>query len=158
MPTRRTRSTWPPAATPLTDSTDGNLLIHNLTGGVTKTFILNGTAQATTIIQGGDSWDDRIFQIVSTPTAAVAVTMKNLAIEGGNAFTAGAVGGTAALGGGMLVDGGQVTLSHVGLSSNNAWGFTGAAGRQPARLEASGELEPAVAAPVAARFISRPGH
>jgi hypothetical protein len=112
----------------LTDSADGDLLIHNLVGGATKTFLINGATQATTVIQGGDTWDDRIFQIVSSPTAAVAVTMKNLTIEGGNAFTAGAVGGTAALGGGMLVDGGQVTLSHVGFSSNHVWGFTGAAG------------------------------
>ncbi|HVU89305.1 MAG TPA: dockerin type I domain-containing protein [Pirellulales bacterium] len=112
----------------LTDSTDGNLLVHNLAGGATKTFVLAGAAQATTIIQGGDSWNDRILQIVSAPGAAVAVTMKNLSIQGGNAFAGGALGGTAALGGGVLVDGGQVTLSHVGLSSNHAFGTTGAAG------------------------------
>ena len=112
----------------LTDSADGNLLVHNLAGGADQDIHHQRERASHDDHPGGRFLERSYLSNRECAGAAVAVTMKNLSIEGGNAFTAGAVGGTAALGGGMLIDGGQVTLSHVGLSSNHASGYTGAAG------------------------------
>jgi hypothetical protein len=64
---------------------------------------------------------DRVFQIVSP---GITVTFKNLIIEGGNAQDDGSAGAAAgkstAQGGGILDDGGNVTLSNVVVQSNLA--------------------------------------
>lgn len=64
---------------------------------------------------------DRIFQIVH---AGATITFQNLVIEGGDAREDGgegtAAGSTDALGGGILDDGGNLTLSNVVLQNNSA--------------------------------------
>jgi hypothetical protein len=86
-------------------------------------LIIQGTTDAnghpTTIIQ--QTVADRVFQIVNPGTT---VTFKNLIIEGGNAQDDGSAGAAAgkstAQGGGILDDGGNVTLSNVVVQSNLA--------------------------------------
>src|SRR5271169_5348934 len=98
----------------LTNFTKGNLLIRNNNADVSqKTLIIDGAGQNSTIIEPGTvtgGWHDRIFQIVG---ANVTVVLENLTIQGGDAVGGGVLGGTAALGGGILIDGAQVTLSSV---------------------------------------------
>ena len=68
--------------------------------------------------------------MVGTGTASVSVIFSDLEIEGARARRRGA-GRDAALGGGLLIDGGQVTLSNVksrGTIGGGAAGATGAAG------------------------------
>ena len=113
----------------LTDAAAGNLLLQDTASGVaSKTFTLVGQGPSSTVVAGGAGWNDRDFQIVGANGAAVTVTFQNLTIEGGDAQNAGAVGGDAALGGGLLIDGAQVTLTGVSVSNNTAYGAAGAAG------------------------------
>ena len=72
-----------------------------------KTLTLVGQGASSTVVTGGPGWNDRDFQIVGASGAAVTVTFQNVAIEGGDAVNSGAVGGNAALGGGLLIDGGR---------------------------------------------------
>ncbi len=86
-------------------------------------LVIQGTTDAngspTTIIK--QTVVDRVFQIVDPGTT---VTFKNLIIEGGNAQDDGSFGAAAgtstAQGGGILDDGGNVTLSNVVVQSNLA--------------------------------------
>ena len=55
----------------------------------------------------------REFEVVGTGTASVSVIFKDLAIAGESADDGGVLGGKTAMGGGFLIDGGQVTLSNV---------------------------------------------
>ncbi len=85
-----------------------NLTLQSLNIGVShKTLNLVGeglSANAVVITGGGTN---RVFQVAST----VTVVFKKMSIEHGKATDGGMVGGTAALGGGLLIDGGQVTMS-----------------------------------------------
>ena len=82
----------------------------------------------TTIINAS-ALNDRVFQIVS---AGTTVVFKNLIIENGLAQDDGATGAkpgtTTAEGGGLLDDGGTVTLINVTLQDNTAQGGSGVAG------------------------------
>ena len=87
---------------------------------------------------GKSSWTDRIFEVVGTSQANVTVVFQDLAIEGGNATGGGILGGTAALGGGLLIDGGTVPMTHVAVSNNEAQGARGADGKAGAAGQAGG--------------------
>ena len=76
-----------------------------------------------TVLAGSSAtWNTRILEIVGMGGAGVKVVFKDLAIQGGKATDGGVLGGSAALGGGLLVDGGQATLSNVWVSRNDASG------------------------------------
>jgi hypothetical protein len=91
-------------------------------------LVIQGTTDAkghpTTTIQQAAL--DRVFQVVNPGTS---VTFKDVVIEGGQAQDDGsagaAAGSTTALGGGILDDGGDVTLTNVVLQKNSAHGGAG---------------------------------
>ena len=58
----------------------------------------------------------------------MTVVFKNLEIKGGRAHDGGSLGGNVALGGGFLIDGGQVTLSHAAVSGQRCHRSDGASG------------------------------
>ncbi len=93
-----------------------------------------GKSASSTVISGVNTstskWNTRIFEIVGTGTAAMTVVFKDLEITGGNAKDGGVLEGNAALGGGILIDGGQVTLSNASVAGNTAAGASGAQGRR----------------------------
>ena len=89
----------------------------------TLTIVGQGSSPTQVVADGGGA--GRVFQV----TSSVTVIFKNMAIEHGKATNGGNVGGTAALGGGVLIDGGQVTMSSASVASNSAVGATGAAGK-----------------------------
>ena len=111
----------------LTQSGLGNLLVQDENPGTPeKSFLLVGQGEDSTIIEPGSaSWDDRIFEVVSKIGANVTVAFQDLTIEKGSAKDGGVLGGSAALGGGLLIDGGRVTLSQVSVMSNTAAGANG---------------------------------
>jgi hypothetical protein len=94
--------------------------------GAGHTITFQGAGSDVTVI-AGDSID-RVFQVF----ANVTVVFRGLTITGGLASddgTAGtASGGSDARGGGILNDGGNVTLDHVLLENNSATGGVGAVG------------------------------
>jgi hypothetical protein len=88
----------------------GELLV--VPSGHTET-IQGAGAKVTTITA---NQIDRVFEVLG----AGNVIFKNLTITGGLATNSGSVGGPAALGGGLLNNGGTVTLDHVVVSGNQA--------------------------------------
>jgi hypothetical protein len=113
----------------LTDTTDGNLLIDDQNSAVvSKTLTIVGQGETKTIVTGGSNWADRIFEVVGRTGALMTVVFKDFTIEGGRASNGGVVGGSDALGGGLLIDGANVTLSKVNLQGNIAVGHNGNTG------------------------------
>ena len=82
------------------------------------------------IVQAGGS--NRVFEINGN------VVLQNLTITGGHASDGGLVGGNDALGGGILIDGGQVTLINVNVSKNTARGGNGSSGAAGTGTKAGG--------------------
>jgi hypothetical protein len=99
--------------------TEGDLNISNTSHALVIQGIADVAGNPTTIID--QTALDRVFQIVNPGTT---VTFKNLIIEGGFARDNGAAGAAAFStevdGGGILDDGGNVTLSNVILQNNSA--------------------------------------
>ena len=127
----------------LTNATAGGLLIQNTSSLPSKTLTIVGRGQSSSIIEPGvASWDDRIFEVVSTGTAGITVVFQNLTINGGNATTGGILGGTAALGGALLIDGGTVSLTSVAVTNNQAEGAAGAKGAAGAAAQGGGAGRP----------------
>ncbi len=115
----------------LSASTPGQFVLQDSSLTVaSKTITIVGQGAGSTIIVPNDDkgWDTRIFEILSRSGALVTVTFKNLTIEGGAATDSGAAGGTASLGGGILIDGGMVSLTSVDLADNIASGAAGTTG------------------------------
>ncbi len=109
----------------LSDTAAGQLVIQNGTS-TAKSLTIESQGASQSVISGFTAgWNSRIFEIVGAGGAGVTVVFKNLVIEGGEAHDGGALGGTAALGGGILVDGGQVTLSGASMTKNYARGSRG---------------------------------
>ncbi|MHB1558088.1 MAG: RHS repeat-associated core domain-containing protein, partial [Isosphaeraceae bacterium] len=103
-----------------------NLTLQSLNSGVPKKtleIVGQGTAANQVVITGGRT--SRVFQVANS----VKVVFNKIAIEDGKASDGGLVGGTAALGGGLLIDGGSVSLSHASVLNNSAVGIDGAAGK-----------------------------
>ena len=93
--------------------------------GAGHTDIIEGAGAGLTIISAEQTMD-RVFQIVGN----VTVIFRNLTITGGEAIDTGSRANTVqglslALGGGILNDGGNVTLDHVAVVGNEAAGQTG---------------------------------
>jgi hypothetical protein len=75
---------------------------------------MQGAGAGVTIINANAI--DRVFQIIGN----VNVVLKNLSITGGLATDGGSIGGADALGGGILNNGGTLTLDHVVVVTNVA--------------------------------------
>ena len=123
----------------LSDASSGGILITNGTSLPSKTLTIAGQGQANTIVASVYNWHDRIFEIEGSTGSALNVVLQDLAIEGGNAQGGGVLGGTAALGGGLLIDDADVTLASVLLQSNQAHGGPrigrgGRATKQPGKI------------------------
>ncbi len=112
----------------LSNSTAGGLSITNASSLPLKTLTFAGQGQTSSVIGSVANWHDRIFQIQGSSTNALNVDFQDLTIERGNAQNGGVLGGTAALGGGLLIDTASVKLSDVLLQNNQAQGALGAAG------------------------------
>ena len=114
-------------------ATTGQLLVENSSSLKSKSFTIVGQGESSSVITAGLA--NRVFEIVGT-SSGLSVVIQNLAIAGGRATDGGIVGGTAALGGGLLIDGGNVALSNVAVNDNAASGAAGAGGA--AGLHATG--------------------
>jgi hypothetical protein len=105
----------------------GELLLQDLNSSVaSKSLTIVGAGQAKTIIDGAAT--TRVFEIASSPSATMSVVIQHLSVSHGNATDGGQLGGTSALGGGVLIEGGNVTLSDVAMRSDQANGANGPAG------------------------------
>ncbi len=116
----------PPGDYPVPD-----LVMQTLNSSVphkTLTIVGTGSSPAQTVADGSGS--SRVFQI----TSSITVIFKDMAIEHGKATDGGNLGGTTALGGGVLIDGGQATMSSVSVNSNSA-----SAQRRPGQGRRPGE-------------------
>jgi hypothetical protein len=112
----------------LTNASSGGIVITNSTLLRTKSLTITGQGEASSVIGSAFNWRDRIFEIVGSATHSQVVTLQDLAIEGGDAQGGGILGGSTALGGGVLVDNAAVTLANDLLNGNQAQGAIGAAG------------------------------
>jgi hypothetical protein len=115
----------------LSNAAAGEILITNSSSLAGKTLTIAGQGPASSIIGSSFDWTNRIFEITGSSGKAVNVILRDLAVEGGHAENAGAVGGNVALGGGLLIEGAAVTLSDVLVENNSAQranGGSGAAG------------------------------
>ena len=101
--------------------------MQDLSGSVaSKSLTIVGAGQAKTIIDGAAT--TRVFEIASGTGATVSVLIQHLSVSHGNATDGGQLGGSSALGGGFLIEGGNVTLSDVAMRSDQANGADGKAG------------------------------
>jgi hypothetical protein len=113
----------------LSDLSAGNIVIQNSSSLPSKTLTIVGDGSTNSFIKPGTrSWNDRLFEILGTNAAATNVVFQDLTIEGGRARNGGVFGGTTALGGGLLINGANVTLQGVALADNEALGAPGAQG------------------------------
>ena len=106
----------------LAASSSGELLIRDLAAGVAgKTLTIAGQSEASTFVQSKafSAQGSRLFEIVGGNGIGETVRLENLTLRSGFTQNGGLLGGTAALGGGLLVEGGDVTLSRVAVSDNS---------------------------------------
>lgn len=82
-----------------------------------KSLTIVGQGPGVTLQSDGTS--HRVLEIDAN------VALENLTITKGRAADSGLVGGPGALGGGLLIDGGDLTLSNVSVVNNSAQGSTG---------------------------------
>ena len=94
-----------------------SLTLANLSSLPSKSITLVGQGAANTVIEPGPQpWFDRILTIDGQ--AGLTAVLQDLTITGGNLQVAST--GTAAQGGGVLIDGGQVTMSNAAVTGNQA--------------------------------------
>ena len=84
----------------------------------------SGKAPSNSIFDAGGT--SRVFEIIGD--SSLSVVFQSLGIEGGDATDGGFMGLNAAVGGGLLIDGGQVAMSNVALMNNEAAGLSGSNG------------------------------
>ncbi len=113
----------------LSDTSSGGLVIENASSLPSKTLTITGQGQTSTIISSVFNWHDRIFEIEGSSGQSLNVTIQGLTIDGGDAQNGGVLGGTDALGGGLLIDDANVTLTDDVVQNNQAQGALGAAGK-----------------------------
>ncbi len=136
------------------------LLIENSSSLKSKTLTIMGQGEASSVINAGAN--SRVFETVGT-SSGLSVVLQGLTIEGGRATDNGGLNlAGAALGGGLLIDGGNVALSSVAVIDNAASGAAGAggapAGRRPRGTPPAGPAATAWSAATrgAAAFTSPP--
>jgi hypothetical protein len=113
----------------LSDKLSGELVVKNDSSLPAKTLTIAGQGSTNSTIGSVFNWQDRIFEIEGSSAHALSITFRNLTIQGGNAQNGGLLGGSDALGGGLLIEDANVTLSNVALQDNKAQGAAGAAGK-----------------------------
>jgi predicted outer membrane repeat protein len=111
-------------------------LIKNTSSQSSKTISILGQGKTTSVIT--DNQTSRVFDVVGT-TSTLSVVFQKLSIEGGYANNNGGLNlpGTA-VGGGLLIDGGNVTMSSVSVKSNLAAGASGTFGSPGGGLGGAG--------------------
>ncbi len=114
------------AVTSIAYPLSGELLVDNSSDLRSKALTIVGQGETTSVIDAGGA--SRVFEIVGS-TGGLSVVLQSLTIEGGLATDNGGLNvPNTALGGGLLIDGGNVALSHVAVLDNAASGAAGAAG------------------------------
>ena len=116
----------------LDNTTLGQLVIEDSSGTLaSKRLTIEGQGEGQTTIEPSTAtgWTDRIFEIISTPTASETVVFQAMTISGGFATGGGIAGGSSALGGGIVIDGGTVSMTSVAVTKNVAAGAVGLAGK-----------------------------
>ena len=106
------------------DISAGELPLFNAASGG-KTISIVGQGASSSIVDAGGT--SRVFEIIGD--SSLSVVFQSLGIEVGDATDGGVLGLDAAVGGGVLIDGGQVAMSNVALMNNEAAGFSGSNGR-----------------------------
>ena len=107
--------------------TSGQMLIDNNLYPRAKALTILGQGETNSVITAEQL--SRVFEVVGS-SSSLLVTMQGLTIKRGRTTDSGVLdSGNAALGGGLLIDGGTVALSDVAVLSNSATGATGSAGR-----------------------------
>ena len=101
----------------------GELSLFNGASG-SKTIDIVGQGEGSSIVAAGGT--SRVFEVIGDSSLSVA--FQQLGISGGKATDDGSDGIPDAAGGGVLIDGGNVTMSGVELTNNVAQGAAGAAG------------------------------
>jgi hypothetical protein len=96
----------------LSNLSAGAITIQNTSSLSDKTLTILGQGANNSDIGSSYSWKDRLFSIVGSAAQSLSVVLEDLTLEGGNAVAGGVLGGTAALGGALLVDDANVTLSN----------------------------------------------
>jgi fibronectin-binding autotransporter adhesin len=123
----------------LTNSSLGQLVIQDLSSGVaSKTITIVGQGPGQTIIEPStdQGFGSRVFEVIGSPGASVTVVFQDLTITGGYAGNNGGLSGNgASVGGGILIEDGDVNLSDVDLVGNVAQGNVGAVGGKGGRGE-----------------------
>ena len=116
----------------------GQVVIQDMDASVAgKTLIIAGAGATESIVQPASS-GFRNFEVVGKAGATVTVVFRDVSIREGDATDGGTLGGAVALGGGILIEGGNVTLSNVSVSGNHA---SGAAGGQLSNGSHGGNAE-----------------
>ncbi|HEY4308398.1 MAG TPA: hypothetical protein VGN12_03000 [Pirellulales bacterium] len=115
------------AGTYALSSSSGELLVQDQNSAIAgKTLAIVGASQSATTIDGANV--TRVFEVVSATNASISVSIDHLTIAHGNATNGSLFGGNDAIGGGLLVDGGAVTVSDVAFKSDRANGVNGSSG------------------------------
>jgi hypothetical protein len=112
----------------LTDRSAGGLVIANNSALPSKTLTISGQGQTSTVIGATYFWHSRIFAIEGALGKSLNVAVDDLTIQRGAAEDGGVLGGGDALGGGVLINDANVTLTNVLLQKNQAQGMRGAVG------------------------------
>jgi hypothetical protein len=118
----------------------GQLLIDNTSGLPSKALTIVGQGESSSVIDAGGT--SRVFEIMGS-NSGLLVAFQSLAIEGGDTTNDAGLGlaGNPALGGGLLIDGGTVSLTTVALmnnAANGAAGASGATGQQATKAHPTG--------------------
>ncbi len=116
-----------PGTYQLSNTSAASLLIENTGTSSAKTITIKGAGENQTYIvpiipQG---WTSSILSVLGTPNGPVSVNIEGLTIEDGLASNGGIAGKNAGVGGAILIDGGNVMLSNVGLVNDRAVGQVG---------------------------------
>ncbi len=96
----------------------GQLILQDTSGSeASKTITIVGQGAGVTVIEPSTDkgFGERVFEIISQSGASLTVNFQNLTIAGGYAANGGILGGNTALGGGLLIDGGTVSMTNVDL-------------------------------------------
>ncbi len=111
--------------------TQGQILLRNTTTMANKVVQVDGTGEGQSIITAnGSSRDFEIIGMNGQKVSNLTVFFQNLTIAGGLAKDSGGLllPTGSGVGGGLLMDGGLVSMSNVSMTGNSAHGATGSTG------------------------------
>lgn len=130
----------------LVNTAAGELVATNQTATPDMLLTIAGAGAATTFIQPSSAvtWTDRIFEIDG---ANITVIIQDLTIQGGDVESASGNNPPTARGGGLFINGSDVTLDHATVTGNKVVGAKGidggdgAAGAPGAGAQGGGDAE-----------------